>query len=73
MTTERVTLWRLTWTHDTGPFWLAMGSTHPDSAAHDIARLQRRDAQGTRYHASAKRPPLPDNAQALARHPATWA
>lgn len=73
MTPERVTLWRLTWTHDAGPFWLAMGSTHPDSAAHDIARLQRRDAQGTRYHASAKRPPLPDNAQALARHPAVWA
>ena len=69
---NRVTLWRLTWSHATGVYWLAMRACDPDNAAAWADIFRKGDATGALYVASRKRPKLPDNAQELARHPAAF-
>lgn len=70
---NRVTLWRLTWSHSFGVKWLAMRLCDPDSAEQWADIYRKDDAQGVVYVAAKKMPRLPDNARELARHAATFA
>lgn len=67
---EQVKLWRLTWTRDCGVFWMWMDTVSAENADWRMRQLARHDAQGAVYTAANRRPRLPDNARALARHPA---
>ena len=68
---ERITLWRLTWSHCSGVYWLAMRLCDTDSAAAWLD-IFRKDEPGTTFTTSRKKPPLPSNARDLARHPAVY-
>lgn len=68
---KQVTLWRLTWSHAQGVYWLAMRLCDPDNAE-SWADLFRKDEPGVTYAVARKAPPLPDNARALARHVAMF-
>lgn len=68
---ERVTLWRLTWSPARGAHWLAMRACAPDLAESWKGIYEQDDAQGVLYVVSKRVPKLPDNARELARHAAT--
>lgn len=73
MTAPRpLTLWRLTWSHCTGVHWLAMRLCDADSAARWLA-IYEADEPSATFTLARRRPALPDNAPALARHAATFA
>lgn len=71
MENERVTLWRLTWSHALGVRWLAMRLCEPGNAAAWL-EVFRKDEPGVTFAIGRKAPPLPDNARDLARHPAMF-
>lgn len=72
MSDNRVTLWRLTWSHGRGAYWMAMRLCDPDNAQAWMDIFRKDDAQGVVYVASKQRPKLPSNARELARHPAVY-
>lgn len=68
---NRLTLWRLTWSHCSGVYWLAMRLCDAD-AAREWLQIFQNDEPGATFHLSARRPQLPDNAREIARHPAVF-
>lgn len=68
--TDDTHLWRLTWTHGRGVFWLHMRAC----AAHladDWLKVYRKDEPTATFALSKHMPALPADADTLARHPAT--
>lgn len=69
---NRVTLWRLTWSHGLGVYWAAMRLCDPADADAWANVFRKDDALGAVYVASRKKPKLPKDARSLARHPAVY-
>ena len=61
-------LWRLTWSHTSGVYWMACDVVTADTA--DLRRriLERTDAQGVVYVAAVKAPKIGEGDQARARN-----
>lgn len=68
---DRVTIWRLTWSHSVGVYWLGLRACGKEDAEPWLA-VFREDEPGATFHAARKRPPLPDSAEKLARHVASF-
>jgi hypothetical protein len=68
---DQTTLWRLTWSHARGVYWLAMRLCDQESAAAWLDVFAR-DEPGVTFALGRKAPSLPDNARELARHVAMF-
>ena len=70
METGRVTLWRLTWSHATGVYWLGMRLCDVDNASAWLAVFQKDETTAT-FCVAKKAPKILATDVALARHVAT--
>jgi hypothetical protein len=66
----RLTLWRLTWSHAMGVYWMACRACDP-AAGDSWLRIYQTDEPCARYALSHARPPLRDSDTPDARHVAT--
>lgn len=71
MAKDELTIWRLTWSHATGVYWLGMRICQA-SDAESWLDIFRKDERGVTFEASRKKPALPDNARQMARHVAMF-
>ena len=69
---ERTTLWRLTWSHARGVYWLAMRVCDTYNADAWLSQFER-DEPNAVYMLSAKRPKIKAGDEARALHPASFA
>ena len=61
-------LWRLTWSHTLGVYWMACDVVTADTADAVRRILENTDAQGVVYVAAVKAPGIGEGDQARARH-----
>ena len=61
-------LWRLTWSHTLGVYWMARDVVTADTADAVRRALESTDAQGVVYVAAIKAPKIGEGDQAKARH-----
>ena len=71
LNSDQLTIWRLTWSHATGVYWLAMRLCQKDDAESWLS-IFRKDESGVTFQASRKKPALPEDARELARHVAMF-
>lgn len=64
-------LWRLTWSHALGVYWLHCRAVTQETAQH-WQRIYEGDDSGALYQVSAKKPAMPNNAEQLAQHVAKF-
>jgi len=68
MTARPLRLWRLTWSHQLGVWWMPCAVVTPDTADARRRILESADAQGVVYVAAIKAPRIQPSDQARARH-----
>ena len=61
-------LWRLTWSHTLGVYWMALDVVTSDTADAKRRILESGDAQGVVYVAAIKAPKIGEGDQARAQH-----